>query len=81
MIPRKTGPLPNRRKSCVFCIMGCGQDLANGADHHPGLLDEITALEHETGWTFFADESLAGRIARHRRGGRQGEAEAARVLC
>ena len=58
--------VPNRRKSCVFCIMGCGDDLVNGAIHHPELLAEISSVETDTGWTFFAGESLAGRIHRHR---------------
>lgn len=55
---------PNRRVSCVFCIMGCGGDLKNGAIQRPELLAEITQVEQETGWTFFPGESLAERIAR-----------------
>lgn len=59
--------VPNRRKSCVFCIMGCWDDLVNGAIYHPELLDQISGVEDDTGWTFFAGESLADRIARHQR--------------
>jgi hypothetical protein len=38
-------------------------DLQTGAILRPELLEEITRLEQETGWTFFADGSLIERIA------------------
>jgi 3'-phosphoadenosine 5'-phosphosulfate sulfotransferase (PAPS reductase)/FAD synthetase len=60
--PHPAYALGNERLSCVFCIMGCRGDLANGARVRPDLLEEITRLEHETGWTFFADGSLSQRI-------------------
>lgn len=53
----------NKRLSCVFCIMGCASDLANGKRHRPELYEAYTALERETGWTLFQNQSLAERIA------------------
>lgn len=55
----------NRRLSCVFCIMGCGGDLAHGARERPELLERYIELEERTGWTMFHGESLAERIARN----------------
>ena len=52
----------NQRLSCVFCILGCASDLANGRKHRPELFDEYTALEKETGWTMFAGQSLKERV-------------------
>lgn len=51
----------NKRLSCVFCIMGCGGDLANGRKHRPELFEKYCELERETGWTMFAGKSLAER--------------------
>lgn len=53
----------NERLSCVFCIMGSRSDLANGRKHRPELYQEYIEIEEETGWTMFADESLAHRSA------------------
>ena len=53
----------NERLSCVFCIMGSANDLANGRKHRPELYAEYIQIEEETGWTLFADESLAQRSA------------------
>ena len=49
----------NTRLSCVFCIMGCQSDLANGRKHRPELFAQYVELEEETGWTMFAEQSLA----------------------
>ena len=51
----------NERLSCVFCILGCASDLANGRRHRPELYKEYLALERETGWTMFASQSLKDR--------------------
>ena len=53
----------NERLSCVFCIMGSRSDLANGRKLRPELYAEYIQIEKETGWTLFADESLADRSA------------------
>ncbi|WP_420415895.1 phosphoadenosine phosphosulfate reductase family protein [Marinovum algicola] len=52
----------NKRLSCVFCIMGCENDLAHGADQRPDLYREYLDLEDETGWTMFNGQSLRERI-------------------
>lgn len=52
----------NKRLSCVFCIMGCDNDLKNGAKHRPGLYQKILELEKETGWTMFHGKSLQDRV-------------------
>ena len=51
----------NRRLSCVFCILACPGDLANGRKYRPELFEEYTKLEEETGWTMFSRESLKTR--------------------
>ena len=53
----------NQRLSCVFCIMGSRSDLANGRKYRPELYAEYIQIEEETGWTMFADASLADRSA------------------
>lgn len=53
----------NERLSCVFCILGCANDLANGRRHRPELYEEYIALEHETGWRMFPKQSLAERAS------------------
>ena len=45
--------LGNRRFSCVFCVMGCGGDLLNGAVRNPRLLKDYDAVERSTGHTLF----------------------------
>ena len=52
----------NKRLSCVFCIMGCEGDLANGRKHRPDLYQKYLDLEQETGWTMFPKGSLAERL-------------------
>lgn len=44
-------PEGNARLSCVFCIMGSPEDIANGAKHRPDLLERYVALEEKTGYT------------------------------
>ena len=51
----------NKRLSCVFCILACAGDLANGRKHRPELFEKYTALERETGWTMFSRQSLKAR--------------------
>ena len=53
----------NRRLSCVFCILGCAGDLANGRRERPELFQRYVELERETGWTMFPGQSLAERAA------------------
>lgn len=49
--PHHAYALGNERLSCVFCIMGSRNDLANGAKHNPALFAEYAALEKKTGYT------------------------------
>ncbi len=53
----------NRRLSCVFCILGCAGDLANGRRERPELFQRYVELERETGWTMFPGQSLTQRAA------------------
>jgi len=48
----------NDRVSCMFCIMGSLNDLAVAAEHNPGLLKEMIAMEDKGGATFKNDWSL-----------------------
>lgn len=52
----------NRRLSCVFCIMGCDNDLRHGARQRPELYQQYLDLEEETGWTMFNGKSLKERV-------------------
>jgi len=52
----------NQRLSCVFCIMGCANDLRHGAQQRPDLLKAYLDLEEKTGWTMFNGQSLADKI-------------------
>jgi len=49
--PHYAYALGNDRLSCVFCIMASKKDLATGAAHNPGLLEQYDALEKRTGYT------------------------------
>lgn len=53
----------NSRLSCVFCILGCRSDLANGRRHRPELFERYVQLEREVGWTMFSGASLRDRVA------------------
>lgn len=48
----------NERVSCVFCILGCGNDLGVGAKHRPELLDLMISMEEEGNATFKHNFSL-----------------------
>ena len=43
----------NTRLSCVFCIMGCQNDLAHGAMENPHLYATYVAIEKVIGHTMF----------------------------
>ncbi|GAF66397.1 putative phosphoadenosine phosphosulfate reductase [Bacillus sp. TS-2] len=43
----------NKRLSCVFCIMGCVNDLRHGAEQRPDLYKEYVELEKKIGHTIF----------------------------
>lgn len=49
--PHYAYALGNERLSCVFCIMASRNDLRNGGQHHPELLEQYAALEEHTGYT------------------------------
>lgn len=49
--PHYAYSLGNERLSCVFCIMGSKNDLRNGGQHNPALLERYHALEQRTGYT------------------------------
>ena len=52
----------NKRLSCVFCILGCSGDLANGKKHRPELYEKYVQLEEEVGWTMFHKQGLEERV-------------------
>jgi len=52
----------NKRLSCVFCIMGCGGDLKNGAKHRPKLAAKYIELERKTGYSMFHKETLESKL-------------------
>ncbi|MGG0718706.1 phosphoadenosine phosphosulfate reductase family protein [Robertmurraya massiliosenegalensis] len=43
----------NERLSCVFCIMGCVNDLRHGAEQRPELYKRYVELEKKIGHTMF----------------------------
>lgn len=43
----------NERLSCVFCIMGCINDLRHGAEQRPELYKKYVELEKKIGHTMF----------------------------
>lgn len=45
----------NERLSCVFCIMGCVNDLKHGAEQRPTLFKKYVELEKRIGHTMFMD--------------------------
>lgn len=53
----------NERLSCMFCIMGCDNDLRNAARLNPELAQKYIDLEERTGYTMFASGSLAEKLA------------------
>ncbi len=48
----------NERVSCTFCVLGSLNDLQNGAQHNPELLQEMISMEDESGYTFKQGWSL-----------------------
>lgn len=50
-VPHFAYALGNQRLSCVFCIMGSRNDLANGAVYNPQLLAKYLEIEKRTGYT------------------------------
>lgn len=56
---REAGQVPfwayekNERLSCVFCIMGCLNDLRHGAEQRPDLYKKYVELEKKIGHTMF----------------------------
>lgn len=49
--PHPAYALGNERLSCVFCIMGSANDIANGARHNPELFAKYVEIERRTGYT------------------------------
>ncbi|MBH3206985.1 phosphoadenosine phosphosulfate reductase family protein [Serratia marcescens] len=49
--PHYAYALGNERLSCVFCIMASRNDLRNGGQYHPELLEQYAVLEERTGYT------------------------------
>ena len=52
----------NKRLSCVFCIMGCENDLRHGAEQRPALYQKYLEVQRRTGWTMFNGASLEERV-------------------
>ena len=48
----------NERVSCKICILGSLNDMQNGADSDPELLDEMIEMEEYSGFTFKQNWSL-----------------------
>jgi 3'-phosphoadenosine 5'-phosphosulfate sulfotransferase (PAPS reductase)/FAD synthetase len=49
--PHYAYKLGNQRLSCMFCIMGSRNDLANAAKHNPDLFARYVEIERRTGYT------------------------------
>lgn len=60
--PHKTNER-HKRLSCVFCIKGCGNDLAHGAEQRTELYAKIPEIEKRTSWTMFNGKLLKDRAA------------------
>ncbi|GHH22474.1 phosphoadenosine phosphosulfate reductase family protein [Streptomyces lanatus] len=54
----------NRRLSCVFCVLGCNNDLVNGARRVPGLAAAYARTEVKVGADFKKGLSMAEIIRR-----------------
>lgn len=48
----------NERLSCVFCIMGCVNDLRHGAEQNPHLYKRYVELEKKIGHTIFMKKNV-----------------------
>jgi 3'-phosphoadenosine 5'-phosphosulfate sulfotransferase (PAPS reductase)/FAD synthetase len=60
--PHHAYALGNERLSCVFCIMGSRNDLANGARHHPELFARYREMESRTGYTMHQSRKSLAEI-------------------
>lgn len=65
--PHYAYALGNQRLSCVFCIMGSRNDIANGAKHHPALLAKYTEIERRTGYTMHQSRVPLEQLAEPRK--------------
>jgi 3'-phosphoadenosine 5'-phosphosulfate sulfotransferase (PAPS reductase)/FAD synthetase len=61
--PHYAYALGNQRLSCVFCIMGSRNDIANGARHHPELFKKYVEIERRTGYTMHQSRKPLAEIA------------------
>ena len=57
--------LGNDRLSCVFCIMSSKNDLQNGAQHNPLLLERLIKLEEKTGYTLHMSRTPLRELTQH----------------
>lgn len=55
----------NERLSCVFCIMGCKNDLRHGAEQRPELYKKYVELEKKIGHTMFMKDKEAIGLEEH----------------
>jgi 3'-phosphoadenosine 5'-phosphosulfate sulfotransferase (PAPS reductase)/FAD synthetase len=53
----------NDRLSCVFCIMGSANDIANGARLRPDLFAKYVEIEQRTGYTMHMSRKSLTQIA------------------
>lgn len=61
--PHYAYALGNERLSCVFCIMGSRNDLANGARHNPALFQKYVEIERRTGYTMHQSRKPLAELA------------------
>lgn len=61
--PHYAYALGNQRLSCVFCILGSRNDIANGAKHHPELFKKYVEMERRTGYTMHQSRKPLTEIA------------------
>lgn len=62
-LPHYAYALGNERLSCVFCIMGSKNDIANGARQHPALFAKYAAIEARTGYTMHQSRKSLADLA------------------
>lgn len=55
----------NERLSCVFCIMGCINDLRHGAEQRPDLFQKYVELEKKIGHTIFMNGKEPVSLEKH----------------
>lgn len=61
--PHYAYALGNQRLSCVFCILGSRNDIANGARQHPELFQKFVEIERRTGYTMHQSRKPLAEIA------------------